>query len=59
VVAPPKATVPVGAPVVTARTVPVSSPLGGFLLPGVLMLGISGVVVSAFSRLVLRQRGVR
>jgi hypothetical protein len=58
-VAPPKATVPVAAPLVTPRTVSVRSPLSGFLIPGLLMLGVFGGVLGAFSRLVLRQRGVR
>jgi len=64
VVAPPvaaPATLPSGetAPVVTAKTVPVSSQVGGFLLPGVLFLGIAGALISVFSRLALRLRGVK
>jgi hypothetical protein len=64
VVAPPvaaPATLPSGetAPVVTAKTVPVSSQVGGFLLPGVLFLGIAGALISVFSRLALGLRGVK
>jgi hypothetical protein len=53
------ATVTPAAPVVTAKTVPVSSSVGGFLLPAVLFLGIAGGIVSALTRLTLRLRGVR
>jgi hypothetical protein len=67
--APPAAPVAVAAPVATsaeetpalaaAKTAAVTSPLAGFLLPGILMLGISGGIIGAFGRLSLRQRGVR
>jgi len=55
------AAIPVSAaaPVVTAKTVPVSSSVGGYLLPAVLFLGIAGGLISGLSRLALRLRGVR
>jgi hypothetical protein len=47
------------APLVTAKTMAVRSPLGGLLLPGLLFLGVAGGLISALSRVVLWRRGVR
>ncbi|MCZ4499167.1 MAG: hypothetical protein JWQ74_1720 [Marmoricola sp.] len=48
-----------GAPLLVNKTVAASSGVGGMLLPALLLLGIGGGIVSGFSRLALRQRGVR
>lgn len=47
------------APAVTIKTAAASSRVGDLLLPAVLVLGIAGAIVSAFTRLALRLRGVR
>ena len=52
----PNAQVP---PAVTAETVAVSSKLGSWLLPILIMVGVGATVLTAFSRLLLRQQGVR
>jgi hypothetical protein len=51
------ATEPASAPVV--RTAPVSSGLGGYLLPLVLAVGVAGGVLSLFGRAAARVRGAR
>lgn len=59
VVAPLAPAAPGVAPAVQLRTVSSRSSVGDFLLPAVLMTGICGALISAFSRLALRQRGLR
>ena len=53
------ATTAAGAPVVTAKTMPVSSRVGGLILPLLLTLGLIAGLVALAGRMSLRRQGVR